>query len=795
MGFTDGKMLLPSMKFVKSADSGRQTNISELPGAVLTSIFSLVSDPRTRNCMALACRDWYYLERQTRSSLTLRGNVCNLLKLPLCFGSVTTLDLSLCSPWGYSIFQSTTGGELIVQTLHEVFPNVKDLAIYVRDAIDIRTVVWLWPELEAIKLVRWHQRSMDVGMEMGSEVGPLLECPKLRKIDLSEFYCWTEDILPALESGATTASNLRVLNLLKLSPEGFKTQEIVDITAVCKNLEEFFVLCEFDPRFLDSVGDSALECIAQNCPRLRVLHLVDSNEWGAAGCERVNGPSDENANLSCLGLETMARNLPLLQDLALLLAQNVWDSRLGLEALFANCRKLTSLQLSCFHGLCTGPEEGLAAGSSLSELSIKRSVDLSDQSLGFIANGCKKLKKLTLKCCRDISEEGLHTCTRSLSRTLVDVEICGCTRLPSVETLRALEPVRNSIRHLHFDCVWDDTVVAQQAAAVSAGNCATTGWQIKEFDDACFRPQPERKYSVDLRLTDSLGNASPNLGPSGESRIESRSKGVSASDTVQTFSTPDGAVELNVRSNNETNGEASGHPLVKISEASGSGLDRRDSSLAVYLDELGDEQAPDQRCWKSLKTLSLWMDVGFLMSPLPSMGLGRCPSLTEVSIKVEGDCKSLQRPTMKGWGLGALSRYEKFSKLNLDLGEVVSFSLSAPEGQCDLSIWERHYLSGIAELKLRDLDYRPPCDKDLNHRGLSLPAVGHLSQSHSIRKLIVHGSAHAHFLSMLQRNTSLRDFQLRWDYYPAPESETSNEVRVEACRRFEESLAERGLSD
>ncbi|KAL2651527.1 hypothetical protein R1flu_019655 [Riccia fluitans] len=208
------------------------------------------------------------------------------------------------------------------------------------------------------------------------------------------------------------------------------------------------------------------------------------------------------------------------------------------------------------------------------------------------------------------------------------------------------------------------------------------------------------------------------------------------------------------------------------------------------------EEEPDEKVWGELQCLSLWVEVGVVISPLPSMGLGRCPALTEMTIKVEGDCKSLKKPApFDQWGLASLGRYSNLKKLNLDLSEVVSFSMSAPEGKVDLQVWERYFLGGLDQLQLCDIDYRPPSDKDLNYRGLSLPAAGVLSQCPTLRKLIVHGSAHEHFLSMIGSCPCLRDCQLRWDYYPAPEYETNTEVRIDSTRRFEALIAEKGWPD
>ncbi|KAL3700301.1 hypothetical protein R1sor_018323 [Riccia sorocarpa] len=723
----------------------RATEIGDLPHAVLTTIFTLVSSPRVRNNMALACRDWYYLERQTRCALKLRGNVCNLISLPCPFRNVTQLDLSCCSPWGYSVFQSTsTGGEMVGQLLRDAFPNVKDISIYVRDAVDIQMVAWLWPEVESLRLVRWHQRAMEPrsGVEIGSEVESILKCQKLNKLDLSKFYCWTEDIPPAFEAGIATASNLVYLDLLKLSSEGFKTTDISIITSACQNLEQLFLLCEFDPRLFDAVGDSALATLAVNCPRLRVLHLVDRNEWGLLRSDLNDDYAEEDSIVTRQGLITMFKSLPSLQELALNLGQNIRESGPALDQLFTHCTKLTSLQLSHFHGLWCGPLlDGIAGGMRLIELTVKNSVDFSDSSLSAVGRGCRSLRK----------------------------------QLPALETLRALEPVRNKIKRLHLDCVWDEELVASQARLSTAPGHSSV--PSKFGDDERLRYEMERRgFTSDFW---GFGRKSNSSSSSSSSSNYNKSKKLGGLD--------DG-ISIGATPERTGCGASTSRNWQDVGASSGRGRSRSWQQPG--------EEAPDEKMWDKLQYLSLWVDVGVVITPLPSMGLGRCPALTEMTIKVEGDCKSFKKPGIsEQWGLASLSRYPCFKKLNLDLSEVVSFSMSAPEGKVDLQVWERYFLGGLDHLELCNIDYRPPSDKDLNHRGLSLPAAGVLSQCVGLRKLIVHGTAHEHFLSMLQGCQSLRDFQLRSDYYPAPEYETSTELRIEATRRFEAALADKGWPD
>ncbi|KAL8197697.1 hypothetical protein R6Q57_024231 [Mikania cordata] len=133
--------------------------------------------------------------------------------------------------------------------------------------------------------------------------------------------------------------------------------------------------------------------------------------------------------------------------------------------------------------------------------------------------------------------------------------------------------------------------------------------------------------------------------------------------------------------------------------------------------------------------------------------------------------------------------------MQLDCGDIIGYAHTAPSGQMDLTLWERFYLYGIRELKLVELDYWPPQDRDVNQRSLSLPAAGLLQQCVKLRKLFIHGTAHEHFLMFLLKIPNLRDVQLREDYYPAPENDMSTEMRADSCSRFEDALNRRRIED
>lgn len=110
------------------------SSVHDVPDAILSNIFSLITDIRSRNSMSLVCVKWHLMERSTRTSLTLRGNIRDLYLLPTCFRAITNLDLSFLSPWGHPIFDSSfINPKLLAQLLRRAFPSVVSLTLYARN--------------------------------------------------------------------------------------------------------------------------------------------------------------------------------------------------------------------------------------------------------------------------------------------------------------------------------------------------------------------------------------------------------------------------------------------------------------------------------------------------------------------------------------------------------------------------------------------------------------------------------------------------------------------------------------
>ncbi|XP_042478881.1 F-box/LRR-repeat MAX2 homolog A [Macadamia integrifolia] len=725
--------------------------IHDLPDVILSNVFAMVEDTRSRNSMSLVSHRWRILERQTRTSLTLRGNVREPILIPDCFWAVTNLDLSLISPWGHSLFDSSLFPELLAQKLSLSFPSVTSLTVYARTHHTLRILAPRWPNLRHVKLVRWHQRSQS---PHGTDFFPLFDaCPSLSSLDLSHFYCWIEDIPAALQAYPSVASSLTRLNLLILSfTEGFKSQELLTISNACPNLTHFLAPCVFHPRYNDFVGDEALLTLATNCPLLNVLHLADHSTLANTRANPdADGFTQEDARISRLALEDLVSCLPRIQELTLDVCFNVRDAGPALELLGSKCPRLISLKVGQFHGICKAIEsqlDGIAlCGNGLEALSIKNSADLTDASLIAISRGCPRLSKFELQGCKNITETGMKRFVGMLRQTLVDVKISCCKQLDAASSLRALEPIRDRIQRLHIDCVWDSSL--QQCSGLGTSSVPTPN--ELEFD--------LNELGDEEPITSNLPASFVSFLPLAEECASSSSSCIS-----------------------------------NIEETSNKKKKCRYSTDADCYGFLTNGNGFWCKSWEKLRYLSLWIEVGELLEPLATAGLESCPVLEEIRIRVEGDCRMKSKPA-PAFGLIALARYPELVKMQLDCGDAIGYALTAPSGQMDLSLWERFYLQGIGSLNLNELDYWPPQDRDVNQRGLSLPAVGLLAQCVTLRKLFIHGTTHEHFMGFLVNMPNLRDVQLREDYYPAPENDTSTEMRVDSCSRFEAAMSRRFVPD
>lgn len=451
----------------------------DLPEPLLLHILGFLHDPRSRYRAALSCRRLLAAERLTRAAMSLRGDprTLDFLLLPpgFRFPALHRLDLSLISPWGHPLLSSASPTAGYTNTdphhhhdPHEIaernayvaarlalyFPAVSSLALYCRDPSTLEALLApRWARtLRAVKLVRWHQRPLN--LPAGADLEPILRtCPALTALDLSDFYCWTEDVLPALAAHPAAAANLTDLDLgLAGAGNGFLASELAAIAACCPNLRKLVAPCVFNPRYDDSVGDDALRSLASSCPRLTLLRLSEPFEPASAA-------QREQACITTLGLIAFFDALPELEDLTLDLQHDVLEAAPAMEALARRCPLVRFLTLGCFQGLCKAPWvhlDGVAVCGGLESLRMKNCQDLTDDSLAAIGRGCGRLATFAIQGCDRVTSAGIRKLASALRSTLKEVSVLQCRFLNTAACLTALNPIRDRIESLEISCDWEE---------------------------------------------------------------------------------------------------------------------------------------------------------------------------------------------------------------------------------------------------------------------------------------------------------------------------------------------------
>ncbi|ONK66882.1 uncharacterized protein A4U43_C06F13030 [Asparagus officinalis] len=153
------------------------------------------------------------------------------------------------------------------------------------------------------------------------------------------------------------------------------------------------------------VGDDALLALADKCPRLSTLHLVDP----AADQVQDSDPG-QDSGISAAALRSCFMSLPWLEDLTLDLCESVADAGPALEVLGNRCPRIKTLKLGRFQGICRAAGlhlDGVSVCGGLQSLSIKNSGDLTDAGLYTIARGCRRLSRFEIHGCGDC-----RTCPR-----------------------------------------------------------------------------------------------------------------------------------------------------------------------------------------------------------------------------------------------------------------------------------------------------------------------------------------------------------------------------------------------
>ncbi|GJP35163.1 hypothetical protein CLOM_g19676 [Closterium sp. NIES-68] len=904
--------------------AAESTTEGVLPDEVILEIIARVSDARARNCCALVSRRWRNSERLTRTSLSLRRSLADLLKLPLCFPNVRRLDLSLCPPCGQPLLLAGTALE-VATVLRTAFPRVTSLRVHVRDRNDVQCVAATWPWLEDVALIRWHEFSAAEaaaaaaagGGAVGGaaaaaghnhhhhhnndnhnrtngtalnanplgtlELTPLLVmCGKLRSLDLSEFTCFPDHVSDAFTAapqaaaaiataaaaaataaataaaaaaaaasangaggGAAAAaappgkppraplprphapfSALRHLNLLKSSPGAFKSSDIRAILAAAgRALLSFRCLTEFDPRLADSLTDETLIEIAERCPALTALQLVDSSLWAAPSglalplVDQDTLPPDMDARVTPGGVRSFLARLPGLEELDLRPAQylrgadaSLFGSAAGgggvaggggglgrggvtaavsLGQLTPNLKRLRLGQLVFAHNDSLGAVTASGEGTSGEGLSGKAPLAASLPSSTSSPPSSSLPSSSTLQPSSAASPPPTSTILPS------GLEALDFWQAPSLP-LRCLLPLALSCPRLKELSIWgcpDLTPPSLEAMARVCRHSLVRVTVVKccNLPTAAVLKALSPVKSTLQHLHCSCDWLCPNRGVAPVSPIHTGANG-----------TGDGGAG---GGNGESAGEGmAGAGAGMVKQPGGrrlEGMAGTDSTEELLCDpeaEHASTAGESSSEWPALQSLTLLAPLGALLSPLPSAGLLHCPALSHIHIRAYGDCRLAAGPEAVGFGLSCLRSYPAVRSLRLDLTQVVGHSLSCPPGLAfDVMAWERFYLHGIQLLPgLESLHYWPPSDCDLNRRSMSMPSAGILGSCQSLRQLAVHcTTANEHLLNVVVRAArGMRDLHVLGDCYPAPPDDTyAGMLGPASFRRLIDVLDARGYPD
>lgn len=144
------------------------------------------------------------------------------------------------------------------------------------------------------------------------------------------------------------------------------------------------------------VTDATLSLISGKCPLLEELHLVDKTV--------ADGP----LVVTDSGLLELAARAPTLRILKLKLAN--WSSmasEVAIMQLANSCGNLKQVEFSNFRHLGDPPiYEFVQKCPNLTELTLECS-PMTDTSLELIANHCRHLRSISLKCCKKLTDVGL----------------------------------------------------------------------------------------------------------------------------------------------------------------------------------------------------------------------------------------------------------------------------------------------------------------------------------------------------------------------------------------------------
>lgn len=378
---------------------------AKLSDDLLVHILRLVED---RSACCLVCKRWLKLEGSVRSTGHILRPVV-IPKLPVRFPFLERVDLSKCVQ---------VSDENLEEIARGYCGRLRHLDLSMCKAITEAGMQRLQGhclELREINVTNCTGLSDEA-------LAHVAGLTNLEVLNLASCRDITDAGLHHIAIGCRSLKNLSLRWCAAISGRG-----ISDVALHCTNLESL------DLSYVSQVTADGIADVAK-LPRLDtlVLHKCDSLDDAAAAC-LCDIPTLQVLDISACQSVTDAGVAALTMGATSLLHLNIGNCPQISDEALRSLAKFPSLRLLKLDG-CPLSEDGLAslgAGpghGELVELSLFRSLGVTDGGLVSLISCCSKLNVLDLTCCRDITDAALHAIAAHC-RDLRSLKMEGCKKI------------------------------------------------------------------------------------------------------------------------------------------------------------------------------------------------------------------------------------------------------------------------------------------------------------------------------------------------------------------------------
>ncbi|KAG6547902.1 hypothetical protein Mapa_010722 [Marchantia paleacea] len=394
-------------------------SIAVLPWTTIAYILSMIQSVACRNRTSEVCRAFRLHERQSRTSLALRGLQRHLGLVPRCFSYVTNLDLSTLTllPSDVPCFPP----EKIHQVrLARAFPNVRNLKVMTVNDESIKILGRIWPDVENLAFVNRGD------VQTHPQLQTVLETfRRIKDLDARNLSC---------DNLTLTMNKFESLQLQSLNLETIPVWKDLDLEIVAKASTRLESLCiTIHLRQFTGKGFLTLANHCRNLRKLRLfLYIGSERDFGAESARRC--------------LQTLVKMVAEFPDIQLHISLGHIPS------------SITGLRMDCLLGMGANIRSlvlyfldteirGILSCKNLTEVTFGSCESLGDQDLLNAVNACPQLTTLRILDCKRVTDRGLAQVAQAA--TLTSLSLCFL-KIRVKAMLNAIKPMSRSLTALRL---------------------------------------------------------------------------------------------------------------------------------------------------------------------------------------------------------------------------------------------------------------------------------------------------------------------------------------------------------